>query len=532
MSDTFPGKSSPDLNTPLPVGEKPKRRLRYSGTHPRTFEQRYKEHDPERFPETVRKVMSSGKTPAGMHRPVMMQEVLDVLKPEPGQTGVDCTLGYGGHTTELWRHVRPGGRLIALDTDPLELPRTEARLRALLDPADTLVVRHSNFAGLPKVLAGQGIESVDFILADLGVSSMQLDDPSRGFSFKKNGPLDLRMNPSRGQPASALLKRLEAPALAALLRSHSDEPRAEVVAHALARGGKGRPLETTRDLSDAIAASLRQGPLRVGDEEVKSTQQRVFQALRIEVNDEFSALDTLLRHLPTNLKAGGRVAILTFHSGEDRRVKKAYEAGWRAGMYSEISHEVLRPGPDERRDNPRCSCAKLRWAVRSPRPRPFSPIESEAASPLDHPLLRFETSVIHGTGAFARLAIPKGVRVIEYVGERIDKEESLRRCMRNNPFIFTLDDSSDLDGDMAWNPARFLNHSCEPNCESINEDSEIWIVSTQDIQAGDEVTFNYGFDLESYRDHACLCGKPGCVGWIVAEEFHEQLRTQKKLTQS
>lgn len=534
MSNSSPELPAPNSGSPsqdLPPGQRPKRRKRYSGTHPRTFEERYKERDPQRFPETVRKVLESGKTPAGMHRPVMLEEVLEALKLEPGQIGVDCTLGYGGHAAEVLKRIRPGGRLIALDADPVELPRTEQRLRALLDPGEDLVVRHSNFAGLPKVLTTEGVEGVDFIVADLGVSSMQLDDPARGFSYKQEGPLDLRMNPNKGQPASALLSRLDASTLETLLRDYSDEPRAGLIASAIVRAAAQRPILTTRALSAVITTALRSGSLRLGDDEIKSTLARVFQALRIEVNDEFSALDTLLRHIPKCLKEDGRVAILTFHSGEDRRVKRAFEEGWKTGVFSEISEEVIRPGPDERRDNPRSSCAKLRWAVRSPRPRPIGPAELPAADPLDHPLLHFRTSGIHGTGAFARVAIPSGVRVIEYLGERIDKEESLRRCMKNNPFIFTLDDDSDLDGDMPWNPARFLNHSCEPNCESINEESQIWIVSIKDIQPGEEVTFNYGFDYESYREYPCLCGKPSCVGYIVAEEFHEQMRRQKALTQ-
>src|SRR5688572_9281713 len=182
-----------------------KRRVRYSGTHPRRFEEKYKELDPAKYPETVSKVMASGKTPAGMHRPIMVEEVLRVLAPKDGEVFVDCTLGYGGHAMELVRALRPGGKLIALDADPIECAKTEGRLRGEGFGEEELIVRHTNFAALPQTLAGLGIEAVDGLLADLGVSSMQLDNPARGFTFKQDGPLDLRLNPNKGRPASELL---------------------------------------------------------------------------------------------------------------------------------------------------------------------------------------------------------------------------------------------------------------------------------------------------------------------------------------
>lgn len=138
-------------------------------------------------------------------------------------------------------------------------------------------------------------------------------------------------------------------------------------------------------------------------------------------------------------------------------------------------------------------------------------------------LLVFKTSPIHGLGGFAATAIGRGTRVVEYVGQRISKSESLRRCEGNNEFIFALNDEQDLDGDVAWNPARFLNHSCAPNCEAELQDGRIWIVATRDILAGEEVTFNYGYDLVDYREYPCRCGVPGCVGYIVAEEFFEHV---------
>ena len=335
-----------------------KRRPRYSGKNPRRFEDKYKEHNPALYPETIAKVVASGKTPAGTHRPIMVAEILEVLNPQPGEVAVDCTLGYGGHAREILAKIQPGGRLIGLDVDPIELPKTEARLRALGFGPDVLAVHRSNFAGLPNILVTEQLTGADVILADLGVSSMQLDDPGRGFSVKLAGPLDMRMNPQRGQPAAALLERSEAGKLAELFMENADEPRAELLATALV----GKRFATTRALAEAIRHAL---PGSVLDEEREETIRRVFQALRIAVNEELTALGMFLRNLPACLNAGGRVAILTFHSGEDRRVKKAFEAGLIAGDYAEIAGEVIRPSPAERYDNPRSSAAKLRWARRS-----------------------------------------------------------------------------------------------------------------------------------------------------------------------
>jgi 16S rRNA (cytosine1402-N4)-methyltransferase len=373
-------------SAPTPMPAPHRRRPRYRGTHPRRFEEKYKEHQPERYADTVAKVIASGKTPAGTHRPIMMAEILEVLAPQPGEFAVDCTLGYGGHAQEILARIRPGGRLIGLDIDPLELPRTEARLRALGFGPDVFTVQRSNFAGLPRALAndfgarlwsqtqpqhGESDKSAaagtphtaalqpgaDVILADLGVSSMQIDDPARGFSVKLNGPLDMRMNPRRGQPASALLEKIKPAAFAEMLVENADETYAAALAPALA----GKSFATTTALADAIRAALP----RLGPEAGDLSIRRVFQALRIAVNDEFSALETFLRNLPACLNPGGRVAILTFHSGEDRRVKKAFSSGLRDGFYAGIAHEVIRPTADERHANPRSAPAKLRWARRT-----------------------------------------------------------------------------------------------------------------------------------------------------------------------
>jgi 16S rRNA (cytosine1402-N4)-methyltransferase len=336
---------------------RPPRRPRYRGKNPRRFEEKYKERDPQRYGETIAKVLASGKTPAGTHRPVMVQEILEVLAPEPGALAVDCTLGYGGHAQEILARILPGGRLLGLDADPIELPKTETRLRSLGYGPEEFSAHRSNFAGLPQVLAKAGLSGADLILADLGVSSMQIDDPSRGFSTKHKGPLDMRMNPRRGQSAAAILRDIDATRLARLLAENSDEPQAEQLAGALA----GKSFPTTASLASAIRAEIS----RYSDEAIELTVRRVFQALRIAVNDEFSALDALLRQLPSCLNSGGRVAILTFHSGEDRRVKKSFANGLDAGLYSQLSDEVIRPSAAERNANPRSSSAKLRWARRS-----------------------------------------------------------------------------------------------------------------------------------------------------------------------
>ena len=346
--------SSPDNSAPAPPH---KRRVRYSGKNPRRFEEKYKERNPQRYADTVAKVLASGKTPVGTHRPIMVAEILAALAPRPGELAVDCTLGYGGHTQEILARIQPAGRLLGLDADPVELPKTEARLRAAGFGPEVFTAIRSNFAGLPQALAGLNLSGADCILADLGVSSMQIDDPARGFSVKNDGPLDMRMNPQRGFPASALLGKNSPDALAKLLQENADEPRASELATALA----GKNFATTRTLAAAIRTTLP----RLDKDDLDLTVRRVFQALRIAVNDEFSALDMLLRQLPARLNPGGRVAILTFHSGEDRRVKKSFEAGLRDGLYADIAHEVIRPTPEERHANPRSSPAKLRWARRA-----------------------------------------------------------------------------------------------------------------------------------------------------------------------
>jgi 16S rRNA (cytosine1402-N4)-methyltransferase len=341
------------------------RRVRYAGTHPRRFEEKYKELDPARHADELRKVMERGQTPAGTHRPICVDEILAVLDPQPGEVVLDATLGYGGHTEQLLARLAPNGRLFGIDVDPLELPRTEARLAALGFVAPLLNTRRMNFADVATLLpeVGGGFHGV---LADLGVSSMQIDNPARGFTFKADGPLDLRLDPGVGAPAAELLVAITRPRLRELLVDNADEPHAVALAAAL----QGQWLETTTQLARRVRECLlaelpKRMPHDERELEIRKAQQRTFQALRIAVNDEFGALERFLAALPGALRAGGRVAVLSFHSGEDRRVKKAFQAGERTGLYARIAPDPVRPSAAERRANPRSASAKLRWAVKA-----------------------------------------------------------------------------------------------------------------------------------------------------------------------
>jgi 16S rRNA (cytosine1402-N4)-methyltransferase len=352
------GQTDPD---PDPSGAPHRRRPRYRGKNPRRFDEKYKEHDPQRYPELIAHVRARGATPAGQHVPILVEEVLAALAPKPGERGVDATLGYGGHAQRLLERIAPSGQLLALDADPIESEKTRVRLGALGLREPELLVRRTNFASLAATIAEVGwSDGVDFVFADLGLSSMQIDDPQRGFTFKHDGPLDMRMNPRRGMSAAAWLERTAHDELVRVLTENADEPHAERIARALdVRRGK---LVTTMDLARLVRETL-SGSAPMDDTE--ASVRRVFQAIRIEVNDELGALDGLLRQLPGVLRSGGRAALLSFHSGEDRRIKKAFQQGFDAGVYANVSQEVIRASPEERRDNPRSGPAKLRWALRS-----------------------------------------------------------------------------------------------------------------------------------------------------------------------
>jgi 16S rRNA (cytosine1402-N4)-methyltransferase len=339
------------------------RRPRYRGTHPRQFREKYKELAAD--PAIVAHLRQKGQTPAGHHVPILVDEILAAIHPRPGERGVDVTLGWGGHAQQVLERIRPGGRLLGLDADPIELPRTEARLRALGFDGDALTVQRTNFAGVSAAIHAAGWDDgVDFLIADLGVSSMQIDDPARGFSFREDGPLDMRMNPRRGQPAEQWLARASEEVLTDIF-ADSDEPHAREIAAALVdHRDRHGPLQTTRALADAVRIAM---VSRADDGDVDLAVRRVFQAIRIAVNDELAALDALLRQLPGCLRPGGRAAFLTFHSGEDRRVKKAFQEGERAGVYTRTSRDVVRASPAEQRSNPRARSAKLRWSERAAR---------------------------------------------------------------------------------------------------------------------------------------------------------------------
>lgn len=340
-----------------------KRRPRYKGTHPRTFQEKYKEHDPENYRSDVEKIIESGKTPAGMHIPILVDEILEVLQIQPGQTGYDATLGYGGHTRRMLAQLQGQGHLYATDVDPIEMEKTRARLASAGFGPELLTIQHRNFADVDQVAPGV---LFDFVLADLGVSSMQIDDPTRGFTFKQDGPLDLRLDPSSGVTAAERLRQLDQEELENLLVENSDEPYADRIAKAVIQVfRRGGTVDTTRQLYALIEGALSFLPAGERKKAVKKSCQRTFQALRIDVNSEFEVLYAFLDKLPHVLKPGGRAAILTFHSGEDRLVKQAFRQQYREGLYSDIAQEVTRPSPQECRRNPRAHSTKLRWAVRA-----------------------------------------------------------------------------------------------------------------------------------------------------------------------
>jgi 16S rRNA (cytosine1402-N4)-methyltransferase len=337
---------------------KPKRRVRYSGKNPKNFHEKYKELNPEQYAAHAEKIKERGATPIGTHRPICVDEILEILKPQPGETALDATLGYGGHSSLILPHLLPNGRLIALDQDPIERPKAEARLRASGIPESSLLVGAINFSQARDFLFKNGIHKVDMILADLGISSMQIDDPLRGFSYKTDAPLDLRMNPQKGISAAELLESLSASELAHILVENADETRADVIAKALIAKKPKTTVQLTLALREVMAGFSKKMQEEQGDLPIR----RAFQALRIAVNEEFTVLDQFLKDLPHMLKPGGRVAILSFHSGEDRRVKKSFQAYERSKVYAQVAPEFIRPTPAEQRSNTRSKSAKLRWA--------------------------------------------------------------------------------------------------------------------------------------------------------------------------
>ena len=340
-----------------------KRRKRYKGTHPRNFNEKYKELNPEMYPETIEKVISKGSTPAGMHISIMVDEILEFLDIQPGQTGLDCTLGYGGHTTKMLEKLNGQGHIYGLDVDTIEIEKTTQRLRDKGFDENIFTPILTNFKNIDQVSNQYG--PFDFVLADLGVSSMQIDNPERGFSYKKEGPLDLRLNPKAGKPASEILKQLSREELENILTENSDEPYADILAkniYSFIRSGV--EVETTTQLYKIIDKTLNFIDAKNRKDIVNKTAARVFQALRIEVNQEFEVLYEFVDKLPGILKPGGKVAILTFHSGEDRIVKKSFKELKNLGIYEDVSRNVIRPSKEECHRNSRAKSTKMRWAIK------------------------------------------------------------------------------------------------------------------------------------------------------------------------
>lgn len=343
--------------------EKPHvRRKRYSGTHPKTFEEKYKEHNPDKYKDTIEKVISKGSTPAGMHISIMVNEILDVLNIKPGEKGLDATLGYGGHTRKMLNCLNGNGHVYGLDVDETEIAKTTNRLRNMGFSEDIFTSINTNFANIGEISKQYG--PFDFVLADLGVSSMQIDNPKRGFSYKLEGVLDLRLNQNKGVPAHEKLAMMTKDEIIGMLVENSNEPYAVEITNTILKWRKSRKnIDTTSKLKEVIEESLSFLPDNKEKKDIiKKTCQRVFQAIRIDINSEFEVLDSFLYSLPDVVKEGGRVAILTFHSGEDRLIKKAFKEYLRQGIFTEISKDVIRPSAEECNRNPRARSTKLRWA--------------------------------------------------------------------------------------------------------------------------------------------------------------------------
>jgi 16S rRNA (cytosine1402-N4)-methyltransferase len=346
--------------------DKPRRRKRYSGTHPKRFEEKYKEHAIEAHPELLEHLRAKGKTPAGTHIPILVEEIMAALKPGAGDIVADCTIGYGGHAAEFLKRIGTGGRLVGFDMDGQELERTRGRLGVFNTP---MSLYHSNFAGIANVMHSEVLSGFDIIFADLGVSSMQIDNPQRGLSYKHDGPLDMRMDYRRKQTAADLLRTLSEEKLSDALWELSDEPDHEVIAQCIVQRRLTRPPTTTLQLVELIFEAK---GLSIKD--WKQQQQhnpgmlhpaaRTFQALRIVVNDELASVKELLRVASFCLRPGGRIGIVSFHSGEDRLVKQAFTRGLEEDVYQAAAENVIVPQQSEIAFNPRSASAKFRWAVK------------------------------------------------------------------------------------------------------------------------------------------------------------------------
>ena len=341
-----------------------KRRVHYKGKYPKKFEEKYKELQPEKYGDTIAHVIEKGNTPAGMHISIMVKEILDFLQIKPGEIGFDATLGYGGHTKAMLERLEGQGHIYATDVDPEESAKTKKRLADLGFGEEILTVRLQNFCTIDEIAKEVG--GFDFILADLGVSSMQIDNPKRGFSFKVDGPLDLRLNQEAGISAAERLDTITREELAGMLYENSDEPYCEELAKAITDEiRKGNRIDTSTKVRAVIEKTLDFLPEKEKKDTIKKTCQRTFQALRIDVNREFEVLYEFMEKLPDALRPGGRVAILTFHSGEDKLVKRALKEGYKAGIYADYAKDVVRPSAQECVKNGRARSTKMRWAVKA-----------------------------------------------------------------------------------------------------------------------------------------------------------------------
>lgn len=352
-----------------PPPQRHRRRPRYRGTHPKSYAQKYKEHDLAAYPEIEAHLRAKGMTPAGSHIPVLVEEVMACLRPAPGEVVVDCTVGYGSHAREFLQRIMPGGRLIGLDVDAAELERTRRRLGQAEVPVGFY---HSNFAGLAKVMGQEKLDGFDIIFADLGVSSMQIDNPERGMSYKREGPLDMRMDDRIQETGADLLSRLGEKELSQALSELADEPDHQKIARQIVAQRAREPITRTSQLVQVVfeAKGLDLRLWRRQRREARAGSlhpaARTFQALRILVNDEQGSLRQLLRIAPYCLRPGGRIGIISFHSGEDRLVKQSFREGVRRGVYVSAAEEVITPAVREIRANPRSASAKFRWALARP----------------------------------------------------------------------------------------------------------------------------------------------------------------------
>jgi 16S rRNA (cytosine1402-N4)-methyltransferase len=291
---------------------------------------------------------------ASQHEPVLLDEVIHWLAPQPGQVVVDGTLGGAGHARAILERIASDGLLIALDRDPAAIARAEKELAGL-----PVKLAQRNFCDLPEVLGEVGIDAVDSILLDLGLSSDQLADAERGFSFQSEGPLDLRFDPAEGEPASRLVNRLSTEHLAELIFHYGEERFSRRIAQAIVETRRENPIRTANQLAELVRRVVPAGPR--GQRERIDPATRTFQALRIAVNEELKSLEIALRRLPDRLKPGGRLAVISFHSLEDRRVKEAFRDDPRCHA---LTRKPVRPTEAEMARNPRSRSAKLRVAER------------------------------------------------------------------------------------------------------------------------------------------------------------------------